>query len=144
MPVKLNISEKGKTFHLEADIEPFILKKIGDTIEGHLINTDLSGYSLKITGGSDISGLPAFQEVEGQGHKRVLLKRGKGMWQSRPKGLRKRKTVHGNTIDRIMTQINLLVEKKGQKKLEDIFPDQNKPKEKEAPKQETQEANSNQ
>ena len=48
-----------------------------------------------------------------------------------PKGLRLRKTVRGNLISPSIVQINTIVKKKGEKKLEDIFPEQCKPKPKE-------------
>ena len=47
-----------------------------------------------------------------------------------PKGLRKKKTIRGNTISNQTSQINVLIEKEGSKKLEEIFPEQCLPKEK--------------
>src|SRR3989344_4386256 len=144
MPFKINISEKGKTFHLETESESAIEKTIGETIQGEDIFTELKGYVLEITGASDKAGIPAFKEVEGQGLKRVLLTYGKGMHKKpkglrkkrrkSPKGLRLRKTVRGNVISQSIVQINMNVKKSGGKKLEDIFPEQCKPKAKEEAK----------
>ena len=53
MAFKLNISDKGKTYHLETDSEEFIGKKIGDKISGNEISGDLAGYELEIKGTSD-------------------------------------------------------------------------------------------
>jgi hypothetical protein len=54
-----------------------------------------------------------------------------------PKGLRMRKTVRGKVISPAIVQINLKIVKEGNKKLSEIFPDQNQPKEKaKAPKAE--------
>lgn len=128
MPYKINIGEEGKSWKFE--IENAILegKSIGDVFDGKLIKTELEGYQLKITGGSDNAGFPLCKEVEGIALKRVLLKKGWGMHKS-GKGLRLRKTVRGKTISPAVVQINCAVVKKGAKPLAEIFPEQNKPKE---------------
>ena len=81
---------------------------------------------------------------EGTGTKKVLLNYGKAMHKkpkgdkkkgTKPKGLRLRKTVRGKVISDVIIQINLKLLKEGEKKLAEIFPEQNKPKE-EAPKEE--------
>lgn len=138
MPLKLNISEKGKSWKLE--VEPDVLsgKAIGDKFDGKTIKSDLAGYEIEITGGSDLSGFPMSKDAEGVGLKRVLLTKGWGM-HTKPKGIRKkkpqlkkgvrlRKTVRGKVLSEKSTQINLKVIKSGSKKLAEIFPDQNKPK----------------
>lgn len=141
MAFKVNIGHKGKSFRLETDTEALVGKKIGEKIAGDELSSELAGYELEITGTSDKAGFPGFKEVESQGLKSLLLIYGKGMhkkpkglkkkkpWR-RPKGLRLRKTVRGNTISKDIVQINLKVIKEGSKKLEEIFPEQNKPKEK--------------
>lgn len=43
MAFKINISDKGRTFHLETDSEEIIGKKIGDKISGTDISRDLLG-----------------------------------------------------------------------------------------------------
>ncbi len=119
---KINISTKeGKTYKTEVDNEGLIGKKIGDKISGDEINSDLSGYELEITGASDIAGFPSKKDIDGVALKKVLLKKGWGMKQGKPKGLRKRKTVRGNVISEKIVQINTIVVKEGDKKLEDIF-----------------------
>ena len=141
MPFKINISEKGKTFHLETESEALVGKIIGETMQGENISPELKGYVLEIKGASDKAGFAAFKEVEGQGLKRILLTYGKGMHKKpkglrkkarkSPKGLRLRKTVRGNLISPSIVQINTIIKKKGEKNLEDIFPEQCKPKPKE-------------
>lgn len=143
MPFKLTIADKGKAWKVESTSEILVGKKIGETIKGADVGTDLEGYELEITGGSDSSGFPHKKDVEGSELKRVLLTKGWGMWQkprklgkkkvSTPDGLRLRKTVRGNRISEKTIQINMRVVKHGHKKFEDLFPDQNKPK---APKAE--------
>jgi small subunit ribosomal protein S6e len=141
MVFKINIAEKnGKTFHLESDSEELMGKELHNKIEGKDISGDLSGYEFEITGASDTSGFTSFENVEGTGLKRVLLTYGKGMHRRprregkkkvsnfTPKGLRLRKTVRGKIISPAIVQINLKILKEGNKKLSEIYADQNQPK----------------
>ncbi|MEM4641213.1 MAG: S6e family ribosomal protein [Candidatus Pacearchaeota archaeon] len=122
MMFKLNISDKGKTYKVETNSELFLGKKLGEKIKGEIIKEipELADYELEITGASDNAGFPCLPSIHGTGRKRVLLTRGKGM-RDKTKGLRLRKTVHGNTIDETIVQINLKVVKHGAKPLEEIF-----------------------
>jgi len=142
MPFKINLSEKGKAWKLEVDSESLSGKKIGEIVEGKELKKELEGYELEVTGTSDLSGFPGMKKVEGSGLRRVLLTRGfslkkkprregkKGSTRI-PKGLRLKKSVRGNTISKETIQINMKVVKSGSKKLEEIFPEQNQPKQKE-------------
>jgi len=160
MPFKLNISEKGKTYKLELEDESLVGRKIGEKLKGEEIKQDLAGYELKISGTSDKSGFPGIKSEEGPELKRVLLTEGFGMHKKpkgetkktrkAAKGLRLRKTVRGNTISLDTIQINLKVIKTGNKKLEEIFPKEQKQgeeskeetaeKKEEQPKEEKEEA----
>ncbi|MEK6898021.1 MAG: S6e family ribosomal protein [Nanoarchaeota archaeon] len=147
MPFKINIATKeGRTFHLETEGESLIGKELHNKVEGSEVFPELSGYEFEITGASDIAGLPSLERAEGIGLSRVLLKYGKGFKnrprkegkrkrsKNRPKGLRLRRTVRGKVISPSIVQINLKVLKEGTKKFTEIFPEQNKKKEKiEAP-----------
>ncbi|MBU4086513.1 MAG: 30S ribosomal protein S6e [Nanoarchaeota archaeon] len=154
MVFKLNISENGKAWKIEQDSEAWIGRKIGEKIKGSEISSDLEGYELEISGTSDIAGFPGKKDEEGANLRGVLLTKGFSCW-TKPKGLRKhpikrlpegirlKKTLRGNTLSKDTVQINLKVLKSGSKKLETIFPEQNKPKEKkvessEEKKEETQ------
>lgn len=140
MPFKLNISDKGKAWKLELQDESLVGKAIGDKISGKEIKHDFEGYEFEITGGSDNAGFPLSKDAEGIGLKRMLLKKGWGMHDNR-EGVRLRKTVRGKQIAGTTSQINLKVLKHGHKKLEEIFPEQNKKEEKkEAKAGETKEA----
>ncbi len=130
MAFKINISEKGKTFHLETESEDLIGKKIGEKLNGKDINGDLSGYEFEIKGTSDKAGLPGKRDIEGLALRKVLLTKGPFLHKTPHKGFRKKKTVRGNEISSNIIQINLNVLKKGGKSLEEIFPDQNQKKEK--------------
>lgn len=120
--------ETRKSYQLEADQAKTVAlvgKKIGEEFNGDLIG--LSGYSLKITGGSDKDGFPMHPSVKGPGRKRVLLSSAPG-FHPKIKGQRKRKTVRGDTISDDIAQVNVKVVKKGEKPLEQLVPA--KPKEK--------------
>lgn len=146
MVFKINISDKdGKTYKLELESEDLIGKALHDKIKGTDILPALEGYELEITGTSDKSGFTSHKDVEGIGLKKVLLTEyGKGFKKRhrkegkkklstpKPKGLRMRRTMRGNTISPVITQINMKVVKDGSKPLAEAFPDQNKPKVEEA------------
>ena len=145
--IKFNISEKnGKTFHVESETENLFGKELGQKIGGLDVNPELSGYEFEIAGASDKAGFPVLKEVEGIILRKVLLGYGVGMKRrSRregkrkrssftPNGLRLRKTARGKILSSEIMQINLKVLKEGSKKLSEIFPEQNLPKQKaEAP-----------
>jgi len=120
MVFKLNISHKGKTYKTETENESLVGKKISETIKGGDILSDLKGYELKITGTSDISGIPGFKGLEGGTYHRRLLKYGPGM-KDRRKGIRLRKTNRGEEISLKTIQINTKILKEGEKKFDDLF-----------------------
>jgi small subunit ribosomal protein S6e len=136
MPIKLNISEKGKAWKLEVSEEAISGKSVGDKFDGKEIKPELEGYELEITGGSDNAGFPLSKNVEGLGLKALILKKGWGMRDS-TEGLRLRKTVRGKVISETTSLVNINVLKAGKKPLEEIFPEQAKKEEKaEASKEE--------
>jgi len=127
MPFKFDLSHKGKTYHLDAEAESLIGKKIGDSVKGEDIKKDLEGAEFVITGASDKAGFPSYSKVEGTGLKRTLLTKGFGLKKkhkkkktSNPtlvKGIRMRRTVRANTISSDIVQINLKMTKEGPKSL---------------------------
>ncbi len=134
MPLKLNISENGRAWRLEIEGESLAGKSLGDSIDGKELKPDFEGYDFIISGGSDLAGFPMSHSVEGLGLKTMLLKKGWGMRDNR-RGVRLRKTVRGKIISSSTSLINLKVVKSGKKPMAEIFPEQNKPKEK-TPKKE--------
>ncbi len=124
MPLKLNISEKGKAWKLEISEESLSGKSIGDKFDGKEIKPELEGYELQITGGSDSAGFPLSKDVEGLGLKGLILKKGWGM-KTPGEGLRLRKTVRGKIVSGTTSQVNINVLKSGKKPLAEIFPEQN-------------------
>lgn len=118
-----------KSFQTEVDQAKAIGllgKKIGDEFSGDLIG--LSGYVLQITGGTDKDGFPMHPQVGGQVKKKLLLSNPPG-FHPKKKGERKRKTVRGDTLSADIMQINVKVKKKGDKSIEEVFPQKAKPKE---------------
>lgn len=141
MPIKVIIAEKsGKSWKLELNNESIFGKSIGDIIKGDEILPDLEGYELEITGGSDTAGFPMSKKIEGIGLKKEMLQKGWGMKDNYP-GIRRRKTVRGKTVSNLTSQINMKLIKEGKKTLAEIFQDQNKPKEAQAPEQKPEVSN---
>ncbi len=87
----------------EARAAPFIGRKIGETIEGTMV--DMPAAKLQITGGSDKDGVPMRPNVHGGVRRRVVLSGGVG-FNATKGGERKRKAVRGNTITDEIVQIN--------------------------------------
>lgn len=120
METKVVISDPktGKSYSktLSAD-EALTLtgKKLGEEIDLSFIGMD--GYSGSVTGGSYQTGTPMRKEIDGIGLKKIMIKNGVGNRQ----GLRRRKSVAGNTVSQFTSQINLQINKYGQKPLEEIF-----------------------
>lgn len=119
---KIVIGEKGKSYSktLSNDESGFLLgKKLNEKIEGgHL---GLKGYELEVTGGSDKEGFPMRRDVEGIGRKRIFMTKGNVGTKINKKGLRIRKSIAGNTVSQLTSQVNLKVVKEGQKSLDEIF-----------------------
>jgi small subunit ribosomal protein S6e len=136
---KFVLSNGQRSAQLEKDQKdsPIIGKKIGDSLDGGFLGLD--GYELKITGGHDKNGFPMMKDIDGLGKRAVVLSRGTGFAARMRKkkklhdakeGLRKRKTVRGNTISAEISQINCKIIKSGEKSFDEIFP----PKQKEEKK----------
>ncbi len=95
--------------------------KVGDTLDGGLFG--LSGYRLRITGGSDSSGFPMNKNAHGSRKFKVLRQLSSGK--------SGRRTVVGNVVSTTIAQINAVIVEYGSKPVEEIFPPI-KPKEKAA------------
>ena len=101
---------------------------IGDPVKGDDI--DLAGYEFVITGGSDFCGFPMKKGINAP-RKRILVQKGTGFRGGR-KGMKKRKTVCGETINEKITQVNLKITKQGKEKLFEAKAEE-KPKEEKKP-----------
>ena len=103
---KITISDtKGKSITRELkdnDANPLLGLLIGQETDASLVG--LEG-KIKITGGSDKSGVPMRSDLLSSARKRILIPKGVGLRQTE-KGLRKRKLLRGNTISEEIYQIN--------------------------------------
>ena len=128
-------TKQGKCYQREIadpDASNLLGKKLGDTVSGDSIG--LKGYEFLITGGSDYCGIPMRKDVSGAGRKRVLAVQDIGM-KKIAKGIRKRRSVCGNTIHPKISQVNLKVLKEGKEKLGGEEAPKTEEKKAEAPKE---------
>ena len=99
----------------EARAAPFIGRKIGEVVEGAVV--DLPAHKLQIMGGSDRDGVPMRPNVHGGVRRNVVLSGGVG-FNPHDKGQRRRKTVRGNVITDDIVQINTKIVEKPKKPAE--------------------------
>ena len=132
MAFKVVVSQKAETHQIEID-ETKALNGlvIGDEFDGGIVGLD--GYTLKITGGSDKNGFTMKKDVSGTRRIKSLLTGGTGYHPKKAKkvkgvrkriaidGVKRRKTVRGNTIADDIVQINSVVVKQGSKTISEIL-----------------------
>lgn len=119
MAFKVVVSQDENTYQFEAeDIKPLNGLIIGDEFDGDIVN--LPGYKLKITGGSDKNGFTMKSDITGTRRVKSLLTGGVG-YNPKQKGVKRRKTVRGNTIAEDIVQLNTIVVKAGSKSLADLL-----------------------
>jgi small subunit ribosomal protein S6e len=103
---KLTISDKkGKSLSKELkdrEANSLIGLHIGSDLDAAVVG--LAG-KIRITGGSDKSGMPMRSDIYGSARKPVLLSKGIGL-QNVEKGQRRRRLIRGNTISEEIYQIN--------------------------------------
>jgi len=103
---KLTLSDKkGKSLSKELkdrEANSLIGLHIGNELDAAVVG--LAG-KIKITGGSDKSGMPMRSDIYGSARKPVLLSKGVGL-QNIEKGQRRRRLIRGNTISEEIYQIN--------------------------------------
>jgi small subunit ribosomal protein S6e len=100
----------------ESRAAPLVGKKIGETVEGALV--DLPGNKLQIVGGSDKDGVPMRPSVHGGVRRNIIISGGVG-FNPKKKGERKRKTVRGNVITDEIVQVNTKIVEKPKKAKEE-------------------------
>ena len=103
---KLTISDiKGKSVSKElkdSDANPLLGLQLGNETDAAIVG--LNG-KLKLTGGSDKSGVPMRNDIHGAARKYVLLSKGVGL-QDAETGQRVRKLMRGNTVSEEIYQVN--------------------------------------
>ena len=110
----------GRTGNSEIDANKaavLIGMKVGDTVEGSLF--DLTGYKLKITGGSDTSGFPLIPSITGSIKTKMFAVQAKS---GEHKGQYERTTVRGNTIAADNMQVNTVIVEYGSRPIDEILP----------------------
>lgn len=111
----------GKTYQWDVKghhANSLIGKRIGDEVDGIFVS--LPGYKLVVTGGSDKEGFPMRKDVPGPRRRKVLVTEGVG-FHPKDKGIRKRKTMRGNTISPDIVQVNMKITVHGSKLIEDLL-----------------------
>lgn len=103
---KLTIADKtGKSITKELkekDANPLVGLQLENEVDASIVG--LAG-KMKITGGSDKSGVPMRADIHGGSRKYILLSKGIGL-KNAEKGQRIRKLIRGNTISEEIYQIN--------------------------------------
>ena len=111
----INDPKTGKSYKKEGDAQIYMGKKLGEQVDGSVIG--MKGYELEITGGSDAQGFPMRRDIQKLGRKKPLVISGVGA-KPKEKGIKQRKTVHGNSVDETINQLNLKVVKVGKDSIE--------------------------
>ena len=117
----LSDPDTGRSYKIDAPgpaAGALIGKRIGDEIDGGVFG--LAGYTIKITGGTDRTGIPARRDLPGPARRRILLSEGVG-FHPIMEGQRRRKSVRGNEISADFVQINAAVKQRGAKPLTEYF-----------------------
>jgi small subunit ribosomal protein S6e len=125
MEAKIVVGTKsGRSFNVEAkgDLAAvFIGKRIGDVVS--LTPLGLKGYDAKITGGSDKCGFPMRRDMHLIGRSKAFMSRRTAGY--RPEdasdGVRVRKTVVGDIINDVISQVNVVVVKEGHDPIEKLL-----------------------
>ena len=103
---KLTVSDvKGKSITKElkdSDANTLLGLQLGNETDASIVG--LKG-KLKLTGGSDKSGVPIRNDIHGSARKYILLSKGVGL-QAAEIGQRVRKLMRGNTVSEEIYQIN--------------------------------------
>jgi len=109
--VVVNDTKKGKSHNVQVSghhANSLIGKKIGDEVDGIFVS--LPGYKLQITGGTDKDGFTMRTDLTGIGRRKLLLSNGLG-FNAKERGIRRKKSIRGNTINNDVVQINMKVTK---------------------------------
>ena len=107
---KVTISDKkGKSITRELkekDANPLLGQQIGIEIDAAIVG---QLGKMRITGGSDKSGVPLRADIHGGARKYIMLSKGVGL-QDAEKGQRFRKLIRGNMITEEAYQINCVLD----------------------------------
>ena len=133
--VVVNDIKSGKSHSVQVSghhANSLIGKKVGDEVDGIFIS--LPGYKLEITGGTDKDGFPIRSDLPGMKRRKLLLTKSQG-FSPKETGLRRKKSVHGNTITQNIVQINMRVSKYSSKAIDQLLKVEEKEKKQEENKE---------
>ena len=119
--VVVNDVKNGKSHQVQVSghhANSLIGKKIGDDVDGIFIS--LPGYKLQITGGTDKDGFPMRNDFPGIRRRRILVSKSLG-FNAKEGGLRRKKSLRGNTISTDLVQINMKVTKYSSKAIDQLL-----------------------
>jgi len=119
--VVINDTKNGKSHQVQVSghhANSLIGKQIGDEVDGIFIS--LPGYKLQVTGGTDKNGFAMRRDLPGMSRRRLLLSESSG-FKPKEKGLRKKKSVRGNTVNQDIVQINMKVTKHSSKPIDKLI-----------------------
>ena len=119
--VVINDTKNGKSHQVQVSghhANSLIGKQIGDEVDGIFIS--LPGYKLQVTGGTDKNGFAMRRDLPGMSRRRLLLTKSSG-FKPKEKGLRKKKSVRGNTVNQDIVQINMKVTKHSSKPIDKLI-----------------------
>ena len=132
MKIVVSDPKSGRSRGMEVSSDAAVAlvgRKIGDTLEGSAFG--LTGYKLKISGGSDTSGFPLNRSIQGTGKVKILKLVAES---GKEKGQYRRESVRGGIIAQDTAQVNLSILEYGEKPVSEIMPPKDAPKKEEAPK----------
>ena len=127
MKVVFSDTKTGRSAQLQLEEDKagtLMNMKMHDVVDGSILG--LSGYKLKITGGSDKSGFPMDGSISGPLKTKVLKR---VSMSGRDKGMYRRSTVCGNTISANTELVNMVITEYGDKPTSELFPDKEKKEE---------------
>jgi small subunit ribosomal protein S6e len=119
--VVINDTKNGKSHQVQVTghhANSLVGKKIGDEVDGIFVS--LPGYKLQITGGTDKDGFAMRKDFPGVRRRKLLLSESKG-FHAIEHGMRKKKSIRGNTVSLDIVQINMKVTKHSARAIEDIL-----------------------
>tara|TARA_B110000263_G_C15134840_1_gene430588 strand:+ start:237 stop:644 length:408 start_codon:yes stop_codon:yes gene_type:complete len=114
--------ETGNSHQIKVDgkdANNFMGKEIGDEIEGELVG--LNGYTLRLTGGSDLIGRQLSPEIKGPAPKKIMVTGPSPNAKGLRSGERKRITVRGREISDQISQINTVVQSRGKLSISELL-----------------------
>ena len=117
----INDVKTGKSYNVAVSghhANSLIGKNIGEIVDGIFVG--LPGYKLKITGGSDDTGVPMRGDMPGNKRRKLLMADGQSFHEKYP-GQRKRVAIRGSTISQSIVQINMAVSEYGPKSIEECL-----------------------